>query len=149
MKGWKSWFERHFIIPLVRSHVATSEYTAVCILKYCGRKAVVIHPVVELEQKPQPEKGMVGSESPRTHERPLVLFSHGRLEPGKGFDTLVKAWKELNELEQKPQPEKGMVGVGNPPTHQPSQPINLLIAGEGSLKSWLQEQGATVIPYYE
>ncbi|MEI6711177.1 MAG: glycosyltransferase [bacterium] len=57
---------------------------------------------------------------------PVTLFTHGRLEPGKGLDKLVSAWKQLNN------------------TH-----IQLLIAGEGSLKNWLIEQGATVVPYHD
>jgi hypothetical protein len=32
--------------------------------------------------------------------RPIALFSHGRLEPGKGFDTLVKVWKELQVIQK-------------------------------------------------
>jgi glycosyltransferase involved in cell wall biosynthesis len=32
--------------------------------------------------------------------RPITLFTHGRLEPGKGLDTLVKAWKELQVQQQ-------------------------------------------------
>lgn len=61
--------------------------------------------------------------------RPVTLFTHGRLEPGKGLDTLIKAWKELKQMK--------------------NEGIKLVIAGDGSLKSWLIEQGATVIPYYE
>lgn len=55
---WKSLFERHEILPRVRYLVATSYYTAFCLEKYCGRKAIVIHPVVEIEQKIEPEKGI-------------------------------------------------------------------------------------------
>jgi len=29
---------------------------------------------------------------------PVTLFTHGRLEPGKGVDTLVKVWKELKQV---------------------------------------------------
>lgn len=70
--------------------------------------------------------------------RPVVLFTHGRLEPGKGLDTLVKVWKEVQA--QQIQNTKDKVQNGG---------IKLLIAWEGSLKDWLIEQWADVISYHD
>lgn len=65
IKSLKSWFERHLILPRIDHLVATSQYTADCIEKYCGRKAVVVHPVImmneEAKAKEQAKEGVVGS----------------------------------------------------------------------------------------
>ncbi len=105
-------------MPHIKYMIVTSYYTAFCLEKYCGRKATVIHPVIiqnDEQAKTKAKEGVVGSDNSKPSS-PVVLFSHGRLEPGKGFDTLVKIWKELNNKEkpeQKPQLEKGIVDLGN------------------------------------
>lgn len=83
--------------------IVTSYYTAFCLEKYCGRKSTVIHPVIinipdEIQNSQRKE---VDFDNQINYQRPIVLFSHGRLEPGKGFDTIVKIWKELQATENK------------------------------------------------
>ena len=79
----KSFLERTFIIPSIDTMVATSQFVAEQILEYCGRTAMVIHPI--LDTIPQTIK----TEKPTIPDKPTLLFTHGRLEPGKGIETVI------------------------------------------------------------
>lgn len=72
--------------------IATSYYIAEKMQQYCGREATVIHPVLASD--------MLGTlpNTAFTHDADTVtLFTHGRLEPGKGLDALVRVWKRLQK----------------------------------------------------
>lgn len=52
----------------------------------------MMHPVItHVSDGIQDAKDKIHNEGNRS----ITLFTHGRLEPGKGLDTLVKVWKEL------------------------------------------------------
>lgn len=43
----KSFFERYCIIPHIDQIIATSHFVAEKIREYCGREAIVVHPVIQ------------------------------------------------------------------------------------------------------
>jgi len=75
--------------------VSTSSYVADILKAYCGRKSRVIHPV--LSDYPQQV----------SHEKPIndqvTIFTHGRLESGKGLDMLVRVFERMQSTEDKVQ----------------------------------------------
>ncbi len=91
VKFWKGFFERMFVIPRIDQIIATSYFVGDKIQDYCHREAMVIHPVIEEMQK---ENNIVLSQAP---DDPLTLFTHGRLEPGKGIDMIIRVWERLKK----------------------------------------------------
>ena len=47
----KGLFERFFIIPFIDEMIVTSHFVADCVQKYCGREAMVIHPVIQMKNE--------------------------------------------------------------------------------------------------
>lgn len=113
---WKGILERFFIVPNIDTMIATSHFVAEKIQEYCKSGAVVIHPVVELPY----------FESRKPLHEGVTLFTHGRLEPGKGLDMIVNVWKKLKTE---------------------GKNINLKVFWTGSLESELREQGVDVSPF--
>lgn len=85
----KSFFERYLIIPFIDSMIATSHFVSEQLKSYSGRDATVIHPV--LDKAPQQTNK---SNSDNDNNR-VLLFTHGRLEAGKGIETVISVWKSL------------------------------------------------------
>lgn len=76
----------------------------------------MIHPVVDIAP--------VVSKNPQSNI--YTLFTHGRLEPGKGVDMLVRVWQELKKTRND---------------------VGLILFGTGSLESELRAQGIDVRPF--
>lgn len=119
-KFWKGMIERMIVIPRIDQMIATSYFVAEKIQMYCGREAMVIHPVIEEMQK---EGSMVLTQIP---DEPLTLFTHGRLEVGKGIDMIIRVWERLKKE---------------------NNSTNLLIFGTGSLEKELREKDINVQPF--
>ncbi len=47
----KRFFEKNFVIPRIDQMVATSHYVSERLLEYCGRDAIVIHPVIQIQSQ--------------------------------------------------------------------------------------------------
>lgn len=92
--------------------VATSQFVAHQICEYCGRESIVIHPIYEKTENrgQKAERILFDYNSP-------ILFTHGRLEPGKGLETLLETWQKLR---------------------QDFPDLHLFVAGYGSLQPLLE-----------
>lgn len=90
-KFWKGFLERMFVIPRIDQMLATSYFLAEKIQLYCGRESTVIHPIIEEIQKEG--NGVLT----QTQTDSLTLFTHGRLEPGKGIDMIIRVWERLKK----------------------------------------------------
>jgi glycosyltransferase involved in cell wall biosynthesis len=93
----KSFFERFFIIPLIDDMITTSHFVAGCLHEYCGREATVIHPILSTQYQVFSSRTDTNPDTqyliPNTAS--ITLFTHGRLEPGKGIDMLVGVYNKL------------------------------------------------------
>ena len=97
----KSFIERYLIVPLIDQMVATSHFVAQKVREYCGRDSVVIHPI--LSSKYHVLSSKTGTETaPHLNTEylipdtaPITLFTHGRLEAGKGLDMLTRVFDKL------------------------------------------------------
>ena len=69
--------------------IATSHFVAEKIREYCGREAIVVHPVIHMKNEGRRMK------VEKTDSATVTLFTHGRLEAGKGIDTLVRVFQAL------------------------------------------------------
>jgi glycosyltransferase involved in cell wall biosynthesis len=122
----KSFFERNFIIPYIDQMVATSHFVAEKLREYCGRDSVVIHPVIQMKNEEWRMKNeQIDSDT-------VTLFTHGRLEAGKGLDMLTRVFDKIQSAEHKEQ------NAGN---------TQLIILWTGSLESKLREEGRDVRPF--
>lgn len=92
----RRWCELHCILPRIDICVATSHFLAKKIYEYSGRTSTVIHPVVNsyyetlatmLEYAP--------SQQEKQTNDILTLITHGRLEPEKWIDMIVRVWESL------------------------------------------------------
>jgi glycosyltransferase involved in cell wall biosynthesis len=61
----------------------------------------------------------------------------------------VKVWKELQVIQKTKDKVQNWEQIQNTKYKVQNAGIKLIIAWDGSLKNWLLEQGAIVIPYYE
>lgn len=149
----KSFFERYCIIPHIDQMIATSHFVAEKIREYCGREAVVVHPVIARrydkaihdsisESMSQTDTWIPAvADAPsewqtrvitsheaiqETHTDTITLFTHGRLEAGKGIDTLVRVFQALR---------------------QNNKNIQLMLFWTGSMEQSLREQGIVVQPF--
>lgn len=70
--------------------IVTSHFVGEQLKAYSGRDAVVIHPVLgKVPQQPN-KNNISGGDNSR-----VLLFTHGRLEPGKGLETIISVWRTL------------------------------------------------------
>ncbi len=90
----KSFFERYLIMPFIDTMIVTSHFVGDQLNTYSGRDATVIHPV--LDKIPQQSNKSIISEN----DSRVLLFTHGRLEPGKGIETVISVWKSLEADEE-------------------------------------------------
>ncbi len=97
--------------------LATSYCVAERVEEYCRIHATVIHPVVS----PPPELVF------KKNDPLLTLFTHGRLEPGKGVDMVMRIFYRL---------QKTFSHI----------PMKLVVAGSGSLQETIQSSGVTCVP---
>ncbi len=86
---WKGLAEKLFIIPRIDLMVATSYFVAEKIQAYCQREANVIHPILNQNYIPLPAHSSGAAGETKNH----ILFTHGRLEPGKGIDMILRVWE--------------------------------------------------------
>ncbi len=97
----KSMVEKYCIIPKIDQMVATSHFVAEKVREYCGRESMVIHPI--LSSKYHVLSSKTGTETaPHLNTEylipdtaPITLFTHGRLEAGKGLDMLTRVFDKL------------------------------------------------------
>ena len=92
MNFWKGLFERIFIIPQIDQMIATSYFIAEKVQEYCGRESKVIHPIIE-------ENYHHFSYTPSGIDQ-ISLFTHGRLEAGKGLDMIVRVLERIQSETQ-------------------------------------------------
>lgn len=76
-------------MPYIDTMIVTSHFVGEQLRTYSGRDSRVIHPV--LEETPQQSNNNSISEK----DSRVLLFTHGRLEPGKGIETIISVWKSL------------------------------------------------------
>ncbi len=69
--------------------IATSHFVGEQLKSYSGRDATVIHPV--LDKAPQ----QINKSNSDNDSNRVLLFTHGRLEAGKGIETVISVWKSL------------------------------------------------------
>lgn len=70
--------------------IATSHFIAEKVQNYCGRTSKVIHPIIEMPEYAPANN--VDSED-------ITLFTHGRLEAGKGLDMILRVYERLQKDE--------------------------------------------------
>lgn len=105
MLSVKRFMEKTFIIPRIDEMTATSYFIAEKIDQYCEREATVIHPILSTEYQVLSSK----TDAETSHNLntqyvipstvPITLFTHGRLEAGKGLDMIVRVFKRMNNEE--------------------------------------------------
>lgn len=99
----KSFIERHMIIPHIDEMIATSHFVAEKIQEYCGRESVVVHPVIQMNNSPAHrhtredgypglDSRLSGSDETLGERNQITLFTHGRLEAGKGIDMVTRVY---------------------------------------------------------
>jgi glycosyltransferase involved in cell wall biosynthesis len=111
---WKGLFEKMFVVPCIDQMISTSHFIAEKVQNYCGRESKVIHPIIEMR-----EYGVLHKQN----SEHITIFTHGRLEAGKGLDIIVRVFERMKNSGRK---------------------INLIIFWTGSLASKLKEQGIDV-----
>lgn len=157
----KSFLERHVIIPYIDQMVATSHFVAEKVREYCGRESVVVHPVIQELQRTkyrvQNDGLLIGSNewnklNQLNASNNITLFTHGRLEAGKGLDMLTRVFDKLKEAsviaknEAIQAPGRDALDRFVVPPRDDNQ-INLIIFWTGSLESKLREEGRDVRPF--
>jgi hypothetical protein len=70
--------------------IATSHFIAEKVQNYCGRESKVIHPIIEMCEY---------GASNKVNSADVTLFTHGRLEAGKGLDMLLRVYARLQQDE--------------------------------------------------
>jgi glycosyltransferase involved in cell wall biosynthesis len=81
-------------MPFIDTMIVTSHFVGEQLRIYSGRDSRVIHPV--LDKIPQQSNKSIISEN----DSRVLLFTHGRLEPGKGIETVISVWKSLEADEE-------------------------------------------------
>ncbi len=85
--------------------IVTSHFVAEKLKSYSGRDATVIHPVLPVipesfipssskESNTGLDSRLRGNDGDRDDGK-VLLFTHGRLESGKGIETVISVWKSL------------------------------------------------------
>lgn len=70
--------------------IVTSHFVAEQLKIYSGRDATVIHPVLDKAPQQTSKSSISDNDNGR-----VLLFTHGRLEAGKGIETVISVWKAL------------------------------------------------------
>ncbi len=117
---WKGLFERLFVVPRMDQMIATSHFIAEKVQNYCGRTSKVIHPIIEIPEYAPANN--VDSED-------ITLFTHGRLEAGKGLDMILRVYERLQKDEI----------IHNT--------VNLIVFWTGTLESELRKKGIDIRPF--
>ena len=86
----KSFFERYIVIPFIDTMIVTSHFVGEELKTYSGRDATVIHPVLDKAPQQINKNNISDNDNNR-----VLLFTHGRLESGKGIETVISVWKSL------------------------------------------------------
>ena len=140
--------------------IATSHFIAEKVQNYCWRESKVIHPIVEIKEYQQIHS---------IQNDTLTLFTHGRLEAGKGLDMIIRVFQRIKKEELKKKKEGilsvipaqagiqawikerkddiELTGLDSRLHGSDENRINLIIFGTGSLESELRKQGIDVRPF--
>lgn len=89
--SFKGLFERLFVVPRMDQMIATSHFIAEKVQNYCGRTSKVIHPIIEMREY---------EASNKVNTEDVTLFTHGRLEAGKGLDMIVRVYERIKREEE-------------------------------------------------
>jgi len=71
--------------------LATSYFIAEKVQNYCGKESKVIHPIIEMRE--YEASNTINSDD-------ITLFTHGRLEAGKGLDMILRVYERLQKDEK-------------------------------------------------
>ncbi len=113
----KSFFERYLIVPFIDTMIATSHFVGERLKSYSGRDATVIHPVLDKAPQQTNKSNISDNDNNR-----VLLFTHGRLEPGKGIDTIVRVWEEMKKEHASSLPRRRESRPVSPDLHGPGYP---------------------------
>jgi glycosyltransferase involved in cell wall biosynthesis len=76
--------------------VATSYFVKKQISEYCGREATVIHPILD-KNFSLLSSFQTKFKEEQDSEKNFLLFTHGRLESGKGIETIISIFERIKK----------------------------------------------------